>query len=281
LEITNSSTSSLDLIDVPVYSASSPTNPPSSTLPPGGAAATGGVLNKLRQLTEKLKSSLSSPSAETTSLPSEEFLESIPPSLRDTVISTDDGTEIMIGEISEEKWEEVIESYPVYVMEVEGSDPVFEQYLRERNFELRRRRLSLRQKARESNGSGEGREGAADLRSSFIASSQPVPCLRGEGRDRDMDLEEVEVEGMVERLSTELQHFSLVIGSEVMTDEEIILREDIQRIQEQVALHLLSISFSFLTHFSLVLPFLFLALCRRLLPRNKSWSFWKLKSKIG
>jgi hypothetical protein len=237
--------SSTDLIHVPVYTSASPTNTPTTPSPALPTAAASGVLNKLLQLTEKLKSSLSMPSPAEIRLPSEEFLDSLPSaSLRETVTSSDDGTEILIGEISTEKWGEVIESYPVYVMEVEGSDPVFEQYLKERNFELRRRRLSLQQRAKEGNGGrgggGEGKEGT-DLRSSFIASSQPQVISPPSSLRRSQEVEgkgeagiDEEVEGMVERLSTELQHFSLVIGSEVMTDEEIILHEEIQQIQDQV-----------------------------------------------
>lgn len=183
-----------------------------------------------------MKSTLSLSSLADT-LPSEEFLEALPPSLRGTVTSTDDGTEILIGEISVEKWGDVIECYPVYVMEVEGSDPAFEQYLKERDLELRKRRLSLQKKVK--NSSLGGAEGAGSLRSSFIASSQPTSpppssssvgvFLEGECMDEDIDR-------IVERLSTELQNFSLVIGNEVMTDEEIILHEEIQRIQNQVLL---------------------------------------------
>jgi hypothetical protein len=187
-------------------------DPPSSPQP-----SSGDLLNKFKQFTEKIKISLIAPSAQKTP----QLLDTFPPSLRMTITLTDDGTEILIGEISEDKWPLVVETYPVYVMEVEGSDPLFEQYLRERNLELRKRRLAVKQGSLSQE---------HEMRSSFVAVNHQTTTKESQS---------------TEPTPTTCQHLPLVVaGSESISDEEILLRDEIEMIQQQVAQPLSSLDAS-------------------------------------
>jgi hypothetical protein len=193
-------------IQIPVTNNNPLASSPQPSLPDN-------LFNKFKTFTEKIKTTLTSPSSAKTST---SLFDTFPPSLKRTVTLSDDGTEIFLGEISEEKWFSVIESYPVYVMEVEGSDPLFEQYLQERSLELRNRRLSFKKELSPE----------SEMRSSFVAVNH----------QHSMEVTR-ESEGSSHQLNAKtFRHFSLVMGSETITDEEILLREEIQQIQQQVSL---------------------------------------------
>lgn len=139
------------------------------------------------------------------------YIEVLPVGIRDTVTIEDDSNELFVAEISEAKWNYFISNYPIYIMEIEGSDPLFEQYLIQRQLELRNRILMSHNKDHEK-----------ELKSSFEAANQIN------------QQEQLKLTIHNEKFN-ELHQSSL--EKSVLSSEEIIILEEMSQLQQQVILY--------------------------------------------
>lgn len=187
----------------------------------------------------------------TTSTPNQiqsKYLETFPISIRDTVSFEDDSEELYVAEISVEKWNYFITNYPIYIMEIEGSDPLFEQYLIQRKIELKNRVLAAHNNSKEIE---------KDLKSSFEASSQIAEEKRRQQQQQQSNHHHEAQHSYQLKHSTspellvEQESEQLGIDKNIITNEEILLLEEIDELQQQVIILFNSILFNFTDIFRL------------------------------
>lgn len=169
------------------------------------------------------------------------YLETFPISIRDTVSFEDDSEELYVAEISVEKWNYFITNYPIYIMEIEGSDPLFEQYLIQRKIELKNRVLAAHNNSKEIE---------KDLKSSFEASSQIAEEKRRQQHQQQSNHHHEAQHSYQLKHSTspellvEQESEQLGIDKNIITNEEILLLEEIDELQQQVIILFNSILFN-------------------------------------